>query len=306
MRILRIPDATVDPSMAIHISRSKVLVYQSLGLYSDEKAMRPQKHAYHRFFVLVAQVALVCACAASVSAFEIDIERPGDREFVRDLADMIDSADEQRIREMCDKLLTDKATPIIVVTIASMADHCQAEMRIEAFATLLFNQWQIGHAELGNQAWNTGILLLVSKNDRKARIELGAGWRREKDALCDQIMQNHIISRFKQGDFSAGIVAGVEGLDMMARELELPKVPRPWWHYGLIVGFIGLAIFTVVSLIRRGSSGWAWLFWAAVFSLLGVLLYHMLTSRGGGSGGGFSGGSFGGGFSGGGGSTGSW
>ncbi|MBL7044197.1 MAG: TPM domain-containing protein [Pirellulaceae bacterium] len=268
--------------------------------------MRRQEHSHHRVFVVIAQVALVCASAASVSAFEINIERPGDREFVRDLADMIDAADEQRIRTMCDKLLTDKATPIIVVTIESMADYGQAGMRIETFATLLFDQWQIGHAKLGNQTWNTGILLLVSKNDRKARIELGAGWGREKDPLCDQIMQNQIISRFKQGDFSGGIVAGVEGLDMMARELELPTVPRPWWHYGLIVGFIGLAIFTVVSLIRRGASGWAWLLWAAVFSVIGMLLYHMLTSRSSGGGGGFSGGSFGGGFSGGGGSTGSW
>ncbi len=100
-------------------------------------------------------------------------------------------------------------------------------------------------------------------------------------------------------------MAGVEALDKMARELELPKIRRPWWHYALIVGFIGLAIFTVVSMIRRGASGWAWLMWAGVFSLVGFLLYQMLTSRGGGSGG-FSGGSFGGGFSGGGGATGSW
>lgn len=268
--------------------------------------MRQQEHSRYRVFSLFTQVALVCAFVAPVSAFEINIERPGDREFIRDMADMVDAADEKRIREMCDKLLTDKATPIIVVTIESMANHGQAGMRIETFATLLFNQWQIGHEKLGSQSWNTGILLLVSKNDRKARIELGAGWGHEKDRVCDQIMQDHIIRRFKQGDFSGGIVAGVEGLDKMGRELELPTVPRPWWHYALIVGFIGLAIFTVVSLIRRGSSGWAWVFWAVVFSILGALLYSMLTSRGSGSGGGFSGGSFGGGFSGGGGSTGSW
>ena len=148
-------------------------------------------------------------------------------------------------------------------------------------------------------------MFLVSTGDRKARIELGAGWGREKDALCDQIMQTQIIPRFKQGDFSGGIVAGVDGLDKMARELELPTVPRPWWHYALVVGFIGLAIFTVISLIRRGASGWAWLFWSAVFAVVGYLLYQIITSKSSG-GGGFSGGSFGGGFSGGGGSTGSW
>lgn len=73
----------------------------------------------------------------------------------------------------------------------------------------------------------------------------------------------------------------------------------------MILGFIGLAIFTVVSLARRGASGWAWIFWGVVFSAVGAILYHMLTNSGG-SGGGYSGGSFGGGSSGGGGATGSW
>ena len=117
-------------------------------------------------------------------------------------------------------------------------------------------------------------------------------------------MDEFIIHHFKKGEFSAGIVAGVEALDKMARKLELPTRPRPWWHYALIVGFIALAIFTVVSMIRRGSSGWAWLFWAAIFALVGYMLYSFLT-RGSRSGG-FGGGSFGGGFSGGGGATGSW
>jgi uncharacterized protein len=241
------------------------------------------------------------------SAQRINLERPGDREFVRDQAEMIESADEAGIREICDKLLTEKATPIIVVTIESMAAHGGPDMRIETFATLLFNQWQIGIEKLGGQDWNTGILLLVSKGDRKARIELGAGWGREQDALCRRIMDEQIIPRFKQGQFSTGIVAGVQALDKMARGLELPKRVRPWWHYALVVGAIALAIFTFVSLVRRGASGWAWVFWGAVFALVGVLLYSLLQSSGSsGGGGGFSGGSFGGGFSGGGGATGSW
>jgi uncharacterized protein len=271
--------------------------------------MRFTKHQQRlaRVACFVVAASLGATWSSIILAATITIERPGDREFVRDLAGMIDAADEEKIRALCDKLLTDKATPIIVVTIESMAKHGGEGMRIETFATLLFDQWQIGHAKLGGQNWNTGILLLVSKGDRKARIELGAGWGREQDALCDQIMQEQIIPHFKEREFSGGIVAGVEALDKMARGLELPTRPRPWWHYGLIVGLVALAIFTVVSLIRRGAGGWAWLLWAAVFGVLGYLLYSFLTSRGSGSsGGGFSGGSFGGGFSGGGGATGSW
>jgi uncharacterized protein len=236
---------------------------------------------------------------------QIALERPGDREFVLDKANLISDADKQQIKQLADKLLTDKAAPMIVVTIESMAQHGGAGLRIETFARLLFDQWGIGPARLGDTQWNYGMLLLVSKQDRLARIELGAGWKREKDAVAEKIMNELIIPRFKSGDFSGGIVAGVEGLDKMARDLELPTRPRPTSHYVVGAVFFGLMVFTIISLIRRGSSGWAWLMWAAVFGVVGMILYQMATSRSSG-GGGFSGGSFGGGSSGGGGATGSW
>lgn len=257
-----------------------------------------------RSIALSFTMALLCLpFASSALASEIDLKAPGDREFIRDLAGLIDAGDREHIRKVCDSLLTDKATPIIVITIESMAKHTDRSMRIETFATLLFDQWGIGRATLNDQEWNTGILLLVSKGDRKARIELGGGWGRREDALCRQIMDEHIIPHFKQGQFSDGIVAGVEALDKMGRKLDLPIPPRPWWHYALVVGSIGLGVFTTVSLIRNGSSGWAWVFWGIVFSILAAVLYEMMTNRGSG---GFSGGSFGGGSSGGGGATGSW
>lgn len=244
----------------------------------------------------------------------ISLKPPGDREFVRDQAHLLTDADVAKIKQIADKLLTEKATPIIVVTIDSMAEHGGAGMRIETFARLLFDQWKIGVAKLNGQDWNTGILLLVSKGDRKARIELGGYWRREQDQQCQQIMEQIIVPRFKQGDFSGGILAGVEALDKMAHGLPLPKgserasQPPSTMAYVLIAVAVGLGIFTLVSMIRKGSSGWAWLLWAAVFGLVGFLLYQFLTSSSsnGGSGGGYSGGSFDGGFSGGGGTTGSW
>ncbi len=250
--------------------------------------------------------------ASRPCAAEITLERPGDREFVRDNANLLSLEDEQQIKAICDKLLTDKATPIIVITIESMADHGGDGMRIETFATLLFDQWQIGQAEINGQIWNTGILVLISKGDRKARIELGAGWKRDKDQLCLQIMNEQIIPHFKEQDFSGGIKAGVTALDAMARELELPKSAVPerqkqWWEPLVLVGLLVLGVFTIVSLIRRGTGGWAWLMWAGLFGVLGYMLYQMLSSsRSSSVGGGFSGGSFGGGFSGGGGASGSW
>lgn len=248
---------------------------------------------------------LVAMHAMSATAQEFDLQPPGDREFISDKAGMLDEPSITHIRSVCDKLLTDKATPIIVVTIDTMAQHGGADMPIETFAALLFNQWQIGHAKLEGQDWNTGILLLVSKKDRAARIELGAGWGRTENQTCQQIMNEYIIPQFKQGEFSAGIVSGVDALDKMARKLELPTRPRSAAEFIVPLVFFGLAIFTAVSLYRRGASGWAWLLWGGVFTVIWLVMRNMAQNSGSG-GGGFSGGSFGGGSSGGGGASGSW
>ena len=72
------------------------------------------------------------ACGVAVSVFwlgitvaestgQISLERPGDREFMRDLAGILDEESKEEIKSTCDKLLTEKATPIIVVTIDSMS-----------------------------------------------------------------------------------------------------------------------------------------------------------------------------------------
>ncbi len=249
--------------------------------------------------------ALVAMTAVPAVAQQFDLQPPDEREFVSDKAGMLDEPSLTHIRTVCDKLLTDKATPIIVVTIDSMADHGGEGMPIETFAALLFNQWQVGHAKLEGQDWNTGILLLVSKGDRKARIELGAGWGRTENQTCQQIMNEYIIAQFKQGNFSAGIVAGVDALDKMARKLTLPTRPKSTAEIIIPIVFVGLAIFTAVSLYRRGSSGWAWLMWGGVFAAAWYFLRTMSQHSSSG-GGGFSGGSFGGGSSGGGGASGSW
>ena len=240
--------------------------------------------------------------------------KPSGDSFISDVASLLsaDSASELEVR--LTEVLKERAIPIIVVGIGSQHDYGAGSMSIETYARILYVEWGIGHqrvtvrgAGVGRSEdidWNKGILLLVAVDDRKARIELGAGFGRAKDSLCASIMSEHIIPFFKAGDYEGGILAGTRALAQMALGEAITAPPRPWWHYGLMICLPILAVFTFVSLIRRGSSGWAWLFWAAVFSILGSLLYAILTSSDNNDG--FGGGSFGGGFSGGGGATGSW
>ena len=163
---------------------------------------------------------ILCALCGSTTAEAqvITIDKPGDREFVVDKADLINATDEQTIRGIADRLLTDTASPIIVVTIESMAkSNTRGINSIETFAKTLFEQWGIGHLTVNGRPSNTGMLLLVSRDDRKARIELGIGWPYDKEYATQQIMNNVIVPSFRRGDFSGGIVSAVKALDQMAR-----------------------------------------------------------------------------------------
>jgi uncharacterized protein len=232
--------------------------------------------------------------------------RPPAQDYFVDGANLITPEARQAINTTAAALLREQEVPIFVVTIRSLSEMRAAGSSIEDYATALFNDWGIG-----SQQVNFGVLLLVSLGDRKARIELGEAWGRDHDAQAANIMESLIIPAFKRGDYSVGIVDGVRGLDAMVRGWTLPRATRPLWHWpAMILGGLFL-VAALVSLIRSGHSGWAWVPIAGV----GGLLLFMMSSRGGygrrryGGGGGFGGGSgggFGGGSSRGGGATGSW
>jgi uncharacterized membrane protein YgcG len=157
--------------------------------------------------------------AQAAAAQVIQLPRPAEREFILDRADLIKAEDEQQIKQVCDKLLTDTASPIIVVTIESMATYLKPgrELPWETFARVLFDEWGIGHLSIGSPP-NAGILVLVSRDDRKARIELGAGWSMNLDAQTQRIMQQVMVPNFKRGDFSRGIRDAVLALDESVRQ----------------------------------------------------------------------------------------
>ena len=89
--------------------------------------------------------------ATQSKAFIYDIPQPGQREFIQDLAGLIDENHQQEIKQAADKILTQTGNPIIVVTINKMADHLDKgkTLRIETFAHFLFDQWEIGLLEIG-------------------------------------------------------------------------------------------------------------------------------------------------------------
>ena len=277
-------------------------------------------------FVSILVLALASAVALVCTAFPVLADEarypqpPGEREFILDEANLIAAEHAVEIRRICTALLDEKRVPILVVTLPSLATYGAGEWPIERYAMNLFDEWGIGFPE-----WNHGMLLLVSKGDRKARIELGDAWGREQDRQTRRIMDETIVASFKQGRFTEGILAGVEALADVARGLAATapapdprrarggEASRPWYANAFWWGLGLFVLGSVLSVVQRGREGWGYKAWAAIFMILGALLMilsvlSVFSGRGGGSRGGSSGGggSFGGGSSGGGGATGSW
>jgi len=252
-------------------------------------------HLSPKKFIAALLAALLALAAGSQSAAAIEFpNKPDSKNFYVDEAGLITPEDRKAVDEIALKLFVEESVPMFVVTIQSLSSYQAAGYTIEKYAQELFDHWGIGSKDR-----NYGILLLVSKGDRKARIELGADWGRTHDSQAQNIMDDLIIPHFKAGRFSMGILDGVRGLDAMARGLALPPRTAPWWFWPAVIlsfVFMGLLIY---NLFKTGRSGWAW----ALIAFLGVALFFMMRAAA--SSGGSSGG-FGGGFSGGGGATGSW
>jgi len=221
-------------------------------------------------------------------------DKPADMDWYVDMAGMMDQASVKSVNDMAIELWAKDSIPVYVVTIPSLAAMEAANYSIESYATELFNHWGIG-----TQDRNYGMLLLVSKGDRKARIELGAGFAHDHDPAMKNVMDTLIVPAFKRGDFKVGIVDGVRGMTAVVRGLALPAPTLPWWWWpAVIAGILGI-IALIINLFQTGRSGWAW---ALIVALAGLIFYLLwASSKAGGSGGGFGGGS-----SGGGGATGSW
>jgi uncharacterized protein len=191
---------------------------------------------------------------------------------------------------------------------------------IEAFGIRLAEAWKIGHKGADN-----GVIVIVAKNDRSMRIEVGYGLEGAiPDAVASRIIRERMTPQFQQGNFFGGLQAAIEGLDR-AIGGDAPGAPVarpsgsgsqraegsnlfPWLMGALVAGGVLRTMFGILgSLAAAAVAGWlgfvifgSWLAAALAGFVIFVLSFFNLGSRGGGfGGGGFSGG--GGGFSGGGG-----
>jgi uncharacterized protein len=203
---------------------------------------------------------------------------------------------------------------------------------IEQYSLRVVEQWKLGRKKVDD-----GALLIVAKNDRKLRIEVGYGLEGAlNDATSKRIIDEIITPKFRSGDFSGGISDGAdrilkvidgEPLPAPKPEGEVPDLSAigeyfPFLFIGtLFAGGFFRALFgrLLGSMIAGGGIGlvmwfligaWPLAAIAALIVFVVTLIGDTMMSSGGGGRGGYGGGfssggsSSGGGFSGGGGSFG--
>ncbi|SDE17598.1 uncharacterized protein SAMN05421538_104233 [Paracoccus isoporae] len=128
---------------------------------------------------------------------------------------------------------------------------------LEPFATRLFNDWGVGNAER-----NDGFMVLFLRDDREARIELGAGYPAGYDDTAQRIMDGTMLPAFRDGDYSAGLREGALAvIDQIARpHAQGTTPPRPrlnWFQRNtdkVVEGFLGLV--GLLGAFFYGRSWW--------------------------------------------------
>ncbi len=180
--------------------------------------------------------------------------------------------------------------------------------------------------KLGRKGVDDGALLLVAKDDRALRIEVGYGLEGVlNDATANRIIDEVIVPRFKRGDFYSGIESGLAAMMQVVNGEPLPPPRRAaasgkfdiesmlFVAFGVVVVIGGmlralLGRFPAAVLMGGALGVLAWLTVAPLLIALfvGLMAFVFVLLGGGGRGfGGYSGGGFGsGGFGGGGGFSG--
>jgi len=166
---------------------------------------------------------------------------------------------------------------------------------IEQYSMRVAESWK-----LGRKGIDDGVLLLIAKNDRALRIEVGYGLEGVlPDAVAKRIIEEIILPKFKSGNFVDGIDAGIEAIQSL---IEGESLPSPQAKYSssdssnvnfmlenffpILVGlfmmgrmlqaFLGRFIGSIVTSIGVGLIGWL-LFSSVVTALLIAIFVFILS-----------------------------
>lgn len=268
---------------------------------------------------------LACLGALLFSTAHAEVPVPPLTSRVTDLTNTLTPGQQAALEQKLKDFEAGKGSQIAVLIVPSTRPEA-----IEQYSMRVAEQWK-----LGRKGVDDGALLLIAKDDRELRIEVGYGLEGViPDAVAKRVIEEIIIPRFRQDDFYGGIEDGVERLIRLVEGEPLPPARQKSiasLNFNSDLLFFALAAVFVVGGILRALLGRfvgaavaggvaSFIFWMMLGSLLWAAVVWVLVflfvlaggggfrHRGGWSGGGFGGGGFsgGGGGFGGGGASGRW
>jgi uncharacterized protein len=233
---------------------------------------------------------------------------PNPPTLVNDFAGVLLKNEDDALEHKVVAYFDSTSTQIAIVTLKSIGDYEVSQVSLK-----ILRDWGIG-----TKGKNNGILILVSLEDRKLRIETGSGMEGVlPDAIANDIINRIIKPNFREGHYYEGLDGAVDAIiKAAAGEYKAdPRKSKPGISPGGVFLLIMLIVI-IVSIIGRGGGGRGG--GGTTYNRRGGWIWPVIGSIGGfggGGGGGWSGGGgsggggfggFGGGSGGGGGASGSW
>jgi uncharacterized protein len=146
---------------------------------------------------------------------------------VVDQTGTLSSGDIAQLTQKLADLQTRKGSQIAVLIVPTTDGEA-----IEQFSLRVAEAWKIGRKKVDD-----GALLVVAKNDRRLRIEVGYGLEGAlTDVTSKRIIDEDITPKFKSGDFAGGISAGVNRMIGLINGEKLPAPEPPHWDYRQSIG----------------------------------------------------------------------
>jgi uncharacterized protein len=221
-------------------------------------------------YYLKARLLALCVTMllASRIAFAL-VEVPELRARVTDLAGTLTAAQQASLEAKLKVLEDKKGSQVAILILPSTQPEDIAQYSIR-----VVEKWQ-----LGREKPDDGVLLLVAKNDRKLRIEVGRGLEGAiPDIYAKRIISDVISPRFKGGDFFGGLDAGIDSLSKLIEGEALP-IPEPQKENISIDQLLPMLLFggLVSGLVLRGMFG-TFVGSALNGGLVGIIVYWLGTA----------------------------
>ena len=247
-----------------------------------------------RLPVWTAGVAL-CLMLGAVAHALVDVPQLTAR--VTDLTSTFDAGQKQALEQTLAAFEARKGAQIAVLVVPTTQPEA-----IEQYSLRVVEEWQLGRAKPDD-----GVLLLVAKDDRTLRIEVGYGLEGAlADATANRIIEEVIVPQFRGGDYYGGIAAGVDRIIRVVDGEALPAPPArntpPVRSLEPLLPIVLMAALIGGGILRRmfGRVGGALttsalvggIVWFIVsvlgVALLAAVIAFFITLLGGGGGGGWA------------------